>query len=124
MKFTGKWMKLENMILSEVTQTQKNTHCMCKWILVQKVRIPTKQLTKHMELKNKEDQSVDASILHRRENKIITGGSGREESRRERGGEGKKGGRIRYGRERRELQRFRKLEKHVALGNWGTGDTH
>jgi hypothetical protein len=26
MKFTGKWMDLENIILSEVTQTQKNTH--------------------------------------------------------------------------------------------------
>jgi hypothetical protein len=26
MKFTGKWMELENIILSEVTQTQKNTH--------------------------------------------------------------------------------------------------
>jgi hypothetical protein len=26
MKFAGKWMKLENIILSEVTQSQKNTH--------------------------------------------------------------------------------------------------
>jgi hypothetical protein len=26
MKFTGKWIKLENIILSEVTQSQKNTH--------------------------------------------------------------------------------------------------
>ena len=26
MNFTGKWMKLENIILSEVTQSQKNTH--------------------------------------------------------------------------------------------------
>lgn len=26
MKFAGKWMKLENIILSEVTQTQKNMH--------------------------------------------------------------------------------------------------
>ena len=26
MKFTSKWMELENIILSEVTQTQKNTH--------------------------------------------------------------------------------------------------
>jgi hypothetical protein len=25
MKFTGKWMKMENIILSEVTQSQKNT---------------------------------------------------------------------------------------------------
>jgi hypothetical protein len=28
MKFTSKWMGLENIILSEVTQTQKNTHSM------------------------------------------------------------------------------------------------
>jgi hypothetical protein len=26
MKFLGKWMELENIILSVVTQTQKNTH--------------------------------------------------------------------------------------------------
>jgi hypothetical protein len=28
MKFLGKWMNLENNILSEVTQSQKNTHDM------------------------------------------------------------------------------------------------
>jgi hypothetical protein len=28
MKFTGKWMKLENITQSEVTQSQKNTHVM------------------------------------------------------------------------------------------------
>jgi hypothetical protein len=28
MKSTGKWMKLANVILSEVTQSQKNTHGM------------------------------------------------------------------------------------------------
>jgi hypothetical protein len=28
MKFLGKSMELENIILSEVTQSQKNTHCM------------------------------------------------------------------------------------------------
>ena len=28
MKFLGKWMKLENIILSELTQSQKNTHGM------------------------------------------------------------------------------------------------
>lgn len=26
MKFVGKWIKLDNVILSEVTQSQKNTH--------------------------------------------------------------------------------------------------
>ena len=28
MKFAGKWMDLENIILSEVTQTQKDTYAM------------------------------------------------------------------------------------------------
>ena len=28
MKFLGKWVKLENIILSEETQSQKNTHGM------------------------------------------------------------------------------------------------
>jgi hypothetical protein len=28
MKFLGKWMELENIILSEVPQSQKNTHDM------------------------------------------------------------------------------------------------
>jgi hypothetical protein len=28
MKFLGKWMKLENIILSELNQSQKNTHDM------------------------------------------------------------------------------------------------
>jgi hypothetical protein len=31
------------------------------------------QLTHHMKLKRKEDQSVDASVLFRRENNIIGG---------------------------------------------------
>ena len=26
MKYIGKWMELENIILSELTQSQKNTH--------------------------------------------------------------------------------------------------
>jgi hypothetical protein len=42
MKFVGKWVELENIILSEVTQTQKDTHGMqltCKWILTIKCRI-------------------------------------------------------------------------------------
>jgi hypothetical protein len=32
MKFSGKWMKLENNILSEVTQTQKDAHSMCSFV--------------------------------------------------------------------------------------------
>jgi len=50
------------------------------------------QLTDHMKLKKKEDQSVDASVLLRRGNKIITGGREREElGRKKGGGEEKRG---------------------------------
>ena len=41
-----------------------------------KLRIPTIQLTDHVKLKKKEDQSVDASVLLRKGNKIITRGRG------------------------------------------------
>ena len=32
MNFAGKWMELENIILSEVTKTQKDMHGMCSLI--------------------------------------------------------------------------------------------
>ena len=38
MKFLAKWMDLEGIILSEVTQSQKNSNGM--WILAQKLSIP------------------------------------------------------------------------------------
>jgi hypothetical protein len=31
MNFVGKWMELENIILSEVTQTQKDMHVCTHW---------------------------------------------------------------------------------------------
>ena len=74
-KFLGKWMDLENIILSEVTQSQSNRHGIYSLIiriLGKKFRIPMTQLTDHMKLK-KEDQCVDASVLLRRRNKIIMG---------------------------------------------------
>ena len=39
MKFTGKCMELENVILNEVTQLQKNTHGMYSLISGYKVKI-------------------------------------------------------------------------------------
>jgi hypothetical protein len=41
-KFLGKWMDLEGIILSEVTQSQKNSHDMYSqdMILARKLRIP------------------------------------------------------------------------------------
>jgi hypothetical protein len=73
MNFLEKWMDLVDIILSEVTQLQKNTHDYAltdKWILAQKLRIPKIQFAKHMKLMKKEDQSVDILILLRRRNKI------------------------------------------------------
>jgi hypothetical protein len=51
-----------------------------------------------MKLKKKEDQNVDASVLLRRGNKILTGGKVREGLGRKTGREGGEGGRINYGR--------------------------
>jgi hypothetical protein len=45
-----------------------------------------------MKLKKKEHQSVDTLVLLRRENKILTGGRGREGLGRKRKGEGDKRG--------------------------------
>jgi hypothetical protein len=60
-----------------VTQSQKNTHTWYaftdKWILAQKLRISKIQFTDYMKLKKKEDQSVGASVLLRRGNKILMG---------------------------------------------------
>jgi hypothetical protein len=64
---------------------------------VPKLRILMIQLTYHIKLNKKEDQSMDVSILLRQGNKIISGGRGKEEPGRERErGRGKKG-RIKYG---------------------------
>ena len=66
------------------------------------------QLTDHFKFKKKEDQSVDASVLLRRGNKIITGGQ--EGLGRKRGeGKEKKGAGSGVGGDRGDVQRFRKL---------------
>jgi hypothetical protein len=63
MKFLGKWMDVKDITLSEVTQSQKNSHDTHSLILAQKLRIFKIQCAKHMKLKKKEDQSVDTSFL-------------------------------------------------------------
>ena len=67
MKLLGKWMKLESVILSEVTQSQKNMHCMHSLISEYKPKSSeysyNSQTTDHMLIKKKEDQSVEISIL-------------------------------------------------------------
>jgi hypothetical protein len=76
-----------------------------------------------MKLKKKQDQSVDASVLHRRGHKIIMRGRGREEPRKKRGWDGKESGsgvRIVRG----EVKRVRELNRGIQqweIGNW---DSH
>jgi hypothetical protein len=51
-------MDLEDIIQSEITQSQKKSHDMQltdKWILAQNLRIPKIQFAKHMKIKKKED---------------------------------------------------------------------
>jgi hypothetical protein len=77
MKFLGKWMDLEDIILSEVSLSQNKSHDNAltdKRILAQKLRISKIQLAKHMKLKKKEDQSVDTSVLLRMGYKITSEG--------------------------------------------------
>jgi hypothetical protein len=74
MKFSLKWMELENIILSEVTQSQKNTHGMHSLISRYQPQSSDKtQITDYMKLKKKKDQSVGALVLLRNWNKILTG---------------------------------------------------
>jgi hypothetical protein len=42
-----------------------------KWILAQKLTVPTIQSTDHMKLRRKEDQGVNVSVIHRAGNKTI-----------------------------------------------------
>jgi hypothetical protein len=64
MKFLGKWMDLEDIILSEITQSQKNSHVMYSLVSGYSTRnlgYPRYkiQFAKRMTLRKKEDQSVD-----------------------------------------------------------------
>ena len=71
MKFLGKWIYLEDIILSEVTQSQVIRYALAdKWILAQKHRTPMIQFAKHKKIKKREDQWVDTSFLLRIGNKI------------------------------------------------------
>jgi hypothetical protein len=69
MKFLAKWMDLEGIIVSEVTQSHKNSHNMYSLISgyyprnLEYLRYKI-QFAKHMKLKN-EDQSVDTLNLLR-----------------------------------------------------------
>ena len=59
-------MELENIIPSALRYALTD-----KWILAQKLGLSKIQFTDHMKLKKKEDQSVGASFLLRKGNKIL-----------------------------------------------------
>ena len=63
MKFLGKWMDLEGIILNELIQYVLTE----KWILAQKLSIARYkvQYVKHMKLKKNEEQSVDTLLILR-----------------------------------------------------------
>ena len=66
-------MYLEDIILSEITQSQKKSldmHFTDKWLLAQKHRTPKIKFATHKKIKKKEDQRVDTSFLLRIGNKI------------------------------------------------------
>jgi hypothetical protein len=109
MNSAGKWMELENIILSEVTQTQKDMHGMYSHI--------SQVLQNNHDTTNRpkeEGPSNDASIQLRRGNKIIT----ETEKGRHMGRRVEKGGRIRYWIERRKGQRARRMSGNSCVG-WG-----
>ena len=76
-----------------------------------------------MKLKKKEDQSVDASVLLRRGNKIITGGRGWEGLRRNGAGRGKRGGQDQVWEETGDMNREgQEIEQScVAMGEGELG---
>ena len=68
MRFLGKWMDLECIILSEVTQSQKKSldmHSLISGYKSRNLEYPRYNSQTHMKLKKKEDQSVDTSFLLR-----------------------------------------------------------
>jgi hypothetical protein len=74
LKFLCKWMDLEGIILSEVTQSQRNSHNMYSLIsgyYPRNLGYPRYniQFANHMKLKKNEDQSVDTLPLLRIGNK-------------------------------------------------------
>lgn len=76
------------------------------------LRIPTLHLTDHVKLKGQKDQYVDALVLHRRGNKVTTGGRRREGVGRRKEGEGR-GEESVVGGDGGDVQGVRKLDRGV-----------
>lgn len=86
-------MELENIMLSEVTQSQK-THTLCthwKEDISQKAHNTHDKTHRPYGAKEEGNQDVDASVLHWGGYRIIAGGGGIKGPGRETGGGGNKG---------------------------------
>ena len=85
LSFAGKWMVLENIILSEVTQTQKDMHGMYSLISgykPKKKKVQNTQDTVHRTQKGQQAESAqvrDTSVPLGREKKAITSRDGGRE---------------------------------------------
>jgi hypothetical protein len=75
MSFASKRMEVENISLSEVTQTQNDIHGMYSLMY----RIPSIQSTELKKVNIEKNPSEDSSITPGREKKIVMGGRGKEE---------------------------------------------
>ena len=62
MSFAGKWMEIENIILSEVILIQKDMHSMTKWILPMESRTPMIYPIEPKKLNKKEDPRKDEHL--------------------------------------------------------------
>jgi hypothetical protein len=77
LSFAGKWIELENIILSEITQTQKDMDGMyllisgC-WTKKEKYRIPKIQFKELKKVNKLKDPNEDASVPLGREKKAVT----------------------------------------------------
>jgi hypothetical protein len=108
MKVTGKRMDLENFILSEVTQSEKNTHDM--YSLIRQIAWNAYDITHGPHESQEEGRPKSGCYIEggTKQSRKVEGGrglGGREE------GKGKKKGRIRYGRRWRACTEGQKTEQ-------------
>jgi hypothetical protein len=88
MNFAGKWMELENTILSELTQTQKNMHCVYSLKSGYYPKITEYLGYSPQTIRNVTNRKAQVKITLKRGKKMIMGGRGK----RDLGGGGKEEG--------------------------------
>jgi hypothetical protein len=113
MKFTGKWMELENIILSKSVTKEHIWYVLINnWLLAQKLRIPTMQLTDHMNSRRRNNKVwMLQSYLKGETKQSWEVEGGRDLGEKEDGQEN--GARIRCGKRLEEVQMVRKLNRGV-----------